>query len=388
MPLLGRLASAIVRLSDVNWTTSIFIVGYHVALFVGLPFYLVYQPPSALLIAVSLVLLVSTEIGIGAAYHRFYAHRCYRLSRPAEAVLLFLATLATQGSALQWAHDHRMHHSFTDTEQDPYSIKRGFWHAHVLWLFKKSWVIEDKRVPDLLQNRLVIFQHRWAGTLSMATNLVVCVAVGWLVSDFLGAFVLAWWTRLALGHHLTWSINSLAHCWGARTFSREQTAVDNYLLALVTVGEGYHNYHHTFPSDYRNGVRWYHVDPTKWTIWTLSKLGLAHGLKRVSAARIEQRLLSEDRRLLADRLRDVVHSKKADLERRIESLFEAIQQKIGRKGALAEQLRRLRLARRDREAARAARQARRELREVRRSLRRDLKAWNGLCGRLLESRAV
>jgi stearoyl-CoA desaturase (delta-9 desaturase) len=372
----------------VNWTTFIFIVGYHLALVVGLPFYLIYQPPGVALIAISVALLVSTEIGIGAAYHRFYAHRCYSLSRPAEGVLLFLATLATQGSALQWAHDHRMHHSFTDTDQDPYSIKRGFWHAHMLWLFQKSWVVDAKRVPDLLQNRLVTFQHRWAGSLSMGSNLLVCLLVGWAVSDLLGAFVLAWWTRLALGHHLTWSINSLAHCWGARTYSREQSAVDNYLLAMITVGEGYHNYHHTFPSDYRNGVRWYHVDPTKWTIWTLSKLGLAHDLKRVSAARIEKRLLIEDRRLLTDRLRDVVHSRKADLERRIESLFEAIHSKLGQRTALAEQVRRLRSARRDRESSHAARRARRELRELRRSLRRDLKAWNGLCGRLLESRAA
>jgi stearoyl-CoA desaturase (delta-9 desaturase) len=367
-----------------NWTTGGFIIGYHVALLVGLPFYFYYRPPHADLIVVSIVLLVLTEIGIGAAYHRFYAHRCYTLSKPVEAVLLFLATLATQGSALRWSHDHRLHHSFPDTVDDPYSIKRGFWHAHVLWLFEKSRPIDEKRVPDLLANRLVVLQHRFAGTLSMVGNFLVFLLIGWLVGDFLGAFVLAWWTRLLLSHHLTWFINSLCHCWGERTYSREHSSVDNYVLAVLTVGEGYHNFHHTFPNDYRNGVRWYHVDPTKWLVWCLSKLGLAGNLKRASPVRIKKRLLAEDRQLLLERVQQHVRAGRDELEQRIERLAESIQGKLGRQVALVERIRSLEQVSRDRRAVRAtSRPMRVELRALRQSLRRDWKAWHRLCGTVL-----
>ena len=166
-----------------NWPTLLFIVGYHVGLIIGLPFYFVYHPPGLALIVISVVLLVLTEIGIGAAYHRFYAHCCYTLSKSAESVLLFLATLATQGSAFQWSHDHRMHHRFSDTKDDPYSIKHGFWHAHMLWLFKKPRPIDVSRVPDLTKNRLVMFQHKYANILSVGGNIVLCGLVGWLVGD-------------------------------------------------------------------------------------------------------------------------------------------------------------------------------------------------------------
>lgn len=374
---------------DFNWKTGLFIIGYHVALLIGLPFYFIYAPPGPALIVVSVVLLILTEIGIGAVYHRFYAHRCYTLSKPAEAVLLFLATLATQGSALQWSYEHRMHHSFSDTEDDPYSITKGFWHAHMLWLFKKGKPIDEKRVPDLLANRLVVFQHRYAGTLSMAGNLLVCGLVGWLVGDYLGAFVLAWWTRLLVSHHLTWFVNSLCHCWGTRAYSREHTSVDNYMLAILTVGEGYHNFHHTFPNDYRNGVRWYHIDPTKWTVWSLSKLGLAGNLKRANSVRIAMRLLAEDRKLLLERLQDHVRTKRTELEQSVERLAGIIRDKLGRKAALAERIRGLGRGNRDRRIVRAdARSLRRELRALRQSLRRDWKAWRRLHAAVLAPQAT
>jgi stearoyl-CoA desaturase (delta-9 desaturase) len=356
----------------------LFIVGYHVGLIVGLPFYFIYHPPGLALILISVALLVLTEIGIGAAYHRFYAHRCYTLNKSAETVLLTLATLATQGSAVRWSCDHRMHHRFSETKDDPYSITEGFWHAHMLWLFKKPKPVDLKRVPDLMRNPLVVFQHKYADALSVASNILLAGLVGWIVGDYLGAFVLTWWTRLAVSHHLTWFVNSLCHCWGSRTYSKELTAVDNYVLAVLTVGEGYHNYHHTFPSDYRNGVRWYHVDPTKWTIWTLSKLGLAGNLKRISSARIERRLLEEDHRLLVDRLGDQLSAKGAELKQHVEQLAARIQEKLGRRGALVEQIKNLKKVRA------ATREYRKELRTVRQSLREDWKAWNRLCGMVLE----
>ncbi len=299
--------------------------------------------------------------------------------------MLFLGTVALQGSVLQWSYEHRKHHAHVDTDEDPYSIKKGFWYAHVLWLFEKTRPIEEKWVGDLLQNRLLVFQHRYYGWLGIGSNVLVFLLIGWLFNDFLGAFVLAWWTRLLLSHHLTWFINSLAHCWGSRTFSREHSAVDNYVIAFLTVGEGYHNYHHTFASDYRNGVRWFHFDPAKWMIWTLDKLGLASDLKRYDRYTIKKRLLAEDRRLLLETVKQRANSKKAELEQKILQLSEAIREKLNRVQGLADEIRKLKRggAARERIKARLA-----ELRRVKQSLRRDWRSWGRLCGVVLEPTAT
>lgn len=366
--------------------SGLFIIGYHAALLIGLPFYFYYSPPGLAMVVASVVLLFVTEIGIGAAYHRFYSHRCFTLHPVAESILLFLATLAVQGSALRWSFEHRLHHAYVDTDRDPYSIKKGFWYAHVLWLFDESKPIEDRRVPDLLKNRLVMFQHRYFGTLSTLSNVLVCGLIGLALRDFLGAFVLAWWTRLMLSHHLTWFINSLAHYWGEQTYSKEHTAVDNFVIAFLTVGEGYHNYHHTFPSDYRNGVRWYHFDPTKWTIWSLSKLGLAGKLRRFDAFTIKKRLINEDRKLLLRTLKEQAHGKKLELEQKIEQLSQAMQAKLARARVLAAEMRELRTRHAGTATVRKA--LRSELRELKQSFRRDWETWSRLCGSILESGAV
>ena len=200
--------------------------------------------------------------------------------------------------------------------------------------------------------------------------------------------MLVWWTRLFLSHHLTWFINSLAHCWGARTFSKEQSAVDNYILAFLTVGEGYHNYHHTFASDYRNGVRWFHFDPVKWTVWTLSRLGLARDLKRVDAVKIQERLLKEDRKLLVGTLESRADPAIPELGQRIETLAARIQEKLARLGELRQRLTTLGRERASGQALRGRmRDVRRELRSLRQSLRADWRAWHRLCALVLEAPA-
>jgi stearoyl-CoA desaturase (delta-9 desaturase) len=359
---------------------ALFIIGYHVALLVALPIYFYHRTPSTALVVTALVALLLTEIGIGAAYHRYYSHRCYTLKKPAEAVLLFLATLATQGSALRWSFEHRLHHSFVDTDADPYSIKKGFWYAHMLWLFEKEAPIDPRWVPDLLKNPLVMWQHRNIGTLMIGSNLLLSLIVGWTLGEFLGAFLLVWWTRMAVGHHLTWFINSLAHCWGSRSYSREHTAVDNFVIALLTVGEGYHNYHHTFPADYRNGVRWFHFDPTKWLIFALSKIGLAGNLRRFNAFRIRKRLLIADRTLLREELTRQPSDTRSELESRIEQLAASLQEQLTRLSALTERIRRRKS--RPLEGV-TLRELRNEIKTLRRRMRRDMRDWHRLCGAVL-----
>jgi len=363
-----------------NWGPGLFIIGYHVGLAIGLPLYFASHRPALGVVVSSIVILILSEIGIGAAYHRFYSHRCFKLNRVAEAALLFLGTVATQGSVLRWSCDHRNHHAHVDTDLDPYSINKGFFFAHMGWLFEKSKPIDERIVQDLMKNPLVRFQHRHANALSIGSNAGLWLLFGWLFNDFLGAFVLLWWTRLALSHHLTWFINSLAHTWGSKTYSREHTAVDNFVVAMLTVGEGYHNYHHTFPSDYRNGVKWFHFDPTKWTIFLLSKVGLASGLKRYDEHRIKNRLLDEDHRRVIEQLKASAQRTREELGQRADELAARIHEKLAQLAQLMKQLESL-----DRKKAYQdrRRQIQAQLRELKQSMRRDWKDWYRLCDSVL-----
>jgi len=268
---------------------------------------------------VSALLMYISGISVTAGYHRLYSHSTYKTNKYVEAVLLFFATIATQGSALKWACDHRKHHAYVDKDQDPYSIKKGFLFAHILWMFYKADPIDPKVVADLYKNKLVMFQHKFYVPLMFLTNILSVAVMGYIFNDYLSAFVFVWGVRLLVLHHFTWFINSLAHTWGSKSFSQEHSAVDNYLMSIFTFGEGYHNYHHTFANDYRNGIRWYHFDPTKWLIWTLSKFKLAYGLRKVSHIRIQERIVIERRNEMIEVVKNYLSVNSAILEEKIES---------------------------------------------------------------------
>lgn len=263
-----------------NWVPALFLIFYQSILAITLPFYFYYSSVHVSTIIVSVILLFLTGISITGGYHRYYAHKTYKVHRLVEFFLLLFGTMSCQGSALRWSFDHRKHHAHVDTDEDPYSIKKGFWYAHFLWIMKKPQPIESKTVPDLMRNKMVVFQHQYYPYLMVLSNAAVFFLCGWLLNDYWGALFLVTWLRIFVLHHSTWFINSLAHTWGDKPFCQEQSAVNNYVISLLTFGEGYHNYHHTFANDYRNGICWYHFDPTKWMIWTLNKLGLAANLKK------------------------------------------------------------------------------------------------------------
>lgn len=222
-----------------------------------------------------------TGMGITAGYHRMFSHRAWWAPRPIRAILLVLGAATWQNSALAWCSKHRAHHHDTDGEDDPHSIDEGFWWAHMLWV-----MVEGKRhgdfdnVPDLTDDELCQWQHRNYLAISTAFNVGVPVALGLLTGRVWGMLLWAGLLRVVVLHHLTFFINSLAHMWGSQPWSDEDSSRDNAVLAYLTLGEGYHNFHHQFPGDYRNGVRWYQFDPTKWLIWTLHTIGLAEDLRR------------------------------------------------------------------------------------------------------------
>ncbi len=311
---------------DIEWTTVIPLIILHLTVLIGLPLYFSFRTPSIGLIATTIILFFATGIGITGGYHRLYAHRAYKASPVFQGIILFFATLAMQSSVVFWVYMHRLHHQFTDKERDPHNIGKGFWYAHVGWLFRKQEPIDKALIPDILENNITAFQYRNFYWLSFSLNLAVFLFFGWLFDDYWGALIILWITRVLVLQHATWFINSLAHTWGSRIFSREQSAVNNALLAFFTFGEGYHNYHHVFPSDYRNGVRWYHYDPTKWLIWISQKVGLASDLKKIDKYTSLRAVIAEDKRVIFTAIRESTFQNKEKEETTLIMMTDTLQQ--------------------------------------------------------------
>ena len=359
----------------IDWPIVLFIFIYQGLVLALAPFYFYYASPSWGLVVVAIFLYIATGISITAGFHRFYAHRAYKANKIVEAVLLFWGTVAGQGSALRWTNDHRLHHMYVDTDKDPYSIKKGFWYAHILWLVRKREPINRKVVADLFKNRLVVFQDKHYLVLFFSANFLAAAATGLLFNDYLGAFFLAWWVRLFVLHHTTWFINSLAHTWGSKSYSKEFSAVDNYLISLLTFGEGYHNYHHCFATDYRNGIKWYHFDPSKWLIWSLSKAGLTENLTRMDKFKIRKHVIKKDKDLLLSRIQEISHAKMEVLEHKIHELAERIVSGIAHLQALKDEYRKSKTAK---AGADVLKQLRLEMRQLKRNLYQDWKRWRRL----------
>lgn len=372
---MSRYSVPLTRTNETNWTAVLFIGAYHLALLVALPLYLLYYTPSWQLIGWTIVLLVGSLMAITAGYHRLYAHSTYKARRPVEGVLLFFGTMAVQGSVFEWAHDHRLHHNHVDTDHDPYGTPQGFWYSHILWMFKKRQPYDERYLRDLRRNRWLVFQDRYYGWLMTGTNALAVVALGLLTGDWIGAVVIGFLLRLFVAHHCTWFINSLAHLWGSKPYSTEHSAVNNFILAFLTYGEGYHNYHHTFAGDYRNGVRWYQFDPAKYLIWTLSKVGLTSNLQRVDRFMIKKKLVQADRHLLLEHLEQVYDARKASLREMVERTSHRLSERITAAKSIRDRYKALDRRRRSEER----RELKARFREVQVQMQRDLRAWNDLC---------
>jgi stearoyl-CoA desaturase (Delta-9 desaturase) len=239
--------------------------------------------------------LMANGMAITAGYHRLWAHRAYEAHWSLKVFYLLFGTMAMQNSVLVWCSGHRTHHLHVDDEErDPYSARRGFWFSHIGWMLRDypSGRQDFSNVADLKRDPLLVFQHRYYVPLTIATNFGLPLAAGLLFHDLLGMLILAGVLRLVWSHHVTFFINSLAHMWGSRPYNDANSARDNPVVAVVTYGEGYHNFHHSFAHDYRNGVRWWQWDPTKWLIATLQLLGLTRRLKRTPVFQIQRTLLA------------------------------------------------------------------------------------------------
>lgn len=269
-----------------NWVNITFFAVTTLAGVIGTPIYIYHYGIAAAEVALFLFYFAATGLAITVGYHRLFAHATYKTNRVVRFFLLFFGAAAFQQSALQWSAQHRDHHRYVDTDRDPYSIGKGFFYAHIGWLIFWKHETNYGNVKQLQKDSLIMHQHRYYILWAIGAGIVTPVLIGLLTGHLLGALLIGVGLRLTLVYHTTFFVNSVCHTFGTATYDIDSSARDNWFTALFNFGEGYHNFHHRFAADYRNGVRWYQFDPGKWIIAILEKLGLAWDLRRVSNFRI------------------------------------------------------------------------------------------------------
>lgn len=378
------------QIEGINWVTSTFLV---TTLLISLTVPWFYIPRFGFGWFEFLLFLTMFAVGglsITAGYHRLFSHRTYQAAWPLRLLSVLFGASTFQMSALAWSSEHRYHHKYTDHDgdpHDPHSIQRGFFWAHVGWLLvhvdPKS---KDTNVDDLRRDPIVMWQHRLYIPIAIVMGFFLPMGAGaawtwsqsgaWLPGLFAG-FLWGGCVRVVVLHHFTFFINSWAHIMGRRPYDGDSSARDSAILAFFTFGEGYHNYHHAFQTDYRNGIKPWQFDPAKWMIWAASKVGLARNLRRVPKETIRLALLREERRKLENELENLdqpvlqtFREGLDQLEARLEELHLEFRQHLASyrkaKSRKIEQHRQ-RLA-----------EVRREMREARREFDRCFRAWRRL----------
>ncbi len=289
-----------IPLERVNWVTTIFLAVTFLIALIGTPIYLWNFGLDWFQVSMFIFYVYATGMSITLGYHRLYSHMAFKAKWPVRLWTLIFGACAFENSCLDWVSDHRLHHKHVDQDEDPYDISKGFFWAHMGWLiFKLQPKPPMMNVADLRKDPMVMWQHRWVQSIAVVFGLILPAILGFLWNGWegaLGGFLLAGVTRVVVVQHSTFFINSLCHYVGRRPYSTQNSARDSGLMAFMTFGEGYHNYHHAFQHDYRNGIKGYAFDPTKWAIWLLNKAGLASSLRRVTDEKILLAEMAEARR--------------------------------------------------------------------------------------------
>ncbi|KAI9691283.1 MAG: stearoyl-CoA 9-desaturase [Bogoriella megaspora] len=276
-----------------NWYK--FVNWLNVALIIGMPLagliMAIWTPLNTKTLIWAVFYYYCTGLGITAGYHRLWAHTSYSATPLLRAVLAFWGAGSVEGSVRWWARDHRAHHRYTDTDKDPYSVRKGLLYSHLGWMVMKQNPRRIGRtdISDLNEDPIVRFQHKHYLLVMLASGIFFPMAVaglGW--GDWRGGYVYAGILRIFFVQQATFCVNSLAHWLGDQPFDDRNSPRDHVFTALMTLGEGYHNFHHEFPSDYRNALEWWQYDPTKVFIWACKQVGLAYDLKQFRSNEIEK----------------------------------------------------------------------------------------------------
>jgi stearoyl-CoA desaturase (Delta-9 desaturase) len=228
----------------------------------------------ALLVAFNLI----GGLGITVGFHRMLTHRSFQPNPVVKFILLVFGSMAVEGPALEWAATHIKHHAHSDRDGDPHSPVEGFWHAHMGWMFNRSFADPNVYCRNLVKDPIVVFVSR-TFILWVVLSLVIPFAIGGWTGLLWGGLV-----RIFLTHHITWSVNSVCHTFGKREFETRDQSRNEWIVGLLAFGEGWHNNHHAFPRSAFHGLHWWQFDLSGYVIWTLERMGLVRDVYRVSPA--------------------------------------------------------------------------------------------------------
>ena len=277
--------------NSLNVINSSFLVGMPLLAIFGVVFYSVEYGISWVEPIIFVSFYLACGLSITAGYHRLFSHRTHKAAWPMRLFYALFGAAAFQNSAIKWCSDHRRHHLKTDEEEDPYSVKKGFMWAHMGWVMVDQGEEIVEQVEDLQEDKILAWQDRHIFLIGFLVGIVLPGLVGFLaiggMHGFLGGMIYGGFLRVVVVHHATFLINSAAHTWGTQPYSTANTSRDSPILSFFTFGEGYHNFHHTFQADYRNGHKWYHWDPSKWWIKVASWVGMTKDLHRIPKKSIE-----------------------------------------------------------------------------------------------------
>jgi stearoyl-CoA desaturase (delta-9 desaturase) len=323
----------------VIWVTSVFLMVTICMSLTVVPWYVWHFGLNWFLVSLFLVFYIAAGISITMGYHRLFSHLSFKAKWPVKLFVLIFGSAAFENSAYDWVSDHRRHHKHVDEDEDPYDITKGFFYAHMGWMmFKLRPDPPQDNVADLEKDPLVMWQHRYTHWIGIAFGFglptLIGATYGWfhygtayeMGVQALGGFLLAGVLRIVCVQQSTFCINSVCHTLGSRPYSTRCSARNSGLVALVTFGEGYHNFHHEFQHDYRNGIKFWQFDPTKWSIWTLNKLGLTSDLRRVPESRILLAELAEAHRELDASLEKSTTGLSQQARTMVASSIEAVQE--------------------------------------------------------------
>ncbi len=256
-------------------------------------------------IAFFIVSYLAIGFGVTIGYHRLLTHRSFETYRPIEFVILVLGCMAMQGPPIRWAATHRRHHQKSDHDGDPHSphlhgndvkgIIRGLWHAHTGWLLTPDPIKSFRSVKDLLENRMIRFIDRYYW-LWLVISVLVPFALGYFVhGTIIAGLLCVFWgviVRITMLHHVTWSVNSICHVFGYRNFKSTDHSRNNPVIAILSLGEGWHNNHHAFPTSARHGMRWFEIDLSYIIIRTLEICRLVWDVRRPNSMAMEQKTVA------------------------------------------------------------------------------------------------
>jgi stearoyl-CoA desaturase (delta-9 desaturase) len=250
-------------------------------------------------VGLAVVFYFLTGLGVTVGFHRYFTHGSFKAKRPLRVALAVIGSTAFQGGVIGWVADHRRHHAFSDKEGDPHSpwlfgtgpaaMIRGFWHSHMGWILGRDRTNARRFAPDLLADRDIVAVDRLFLPLTMASLLVPALIGGVVSGTWWGALTALFWAglvRVAVLHHVTWSINSICHMFGDRPFAARDRSANVWWLAVLSFGESWHNLHHADPTCARHGVKRGQVDISARIIWFFERLGWAYSVRWPTTRRL------------------------------------------------------------------------------------------------------